>query len=128
MARLFDDLNNPRLSDLVDTIESDPVTGQVSEPMFTVESIESDAWHEAYTKYPMHWLSDTVVSPCCLEPDGYCEVSRALFVDGYIVGMLGPVAARAAQPVDIDMVIDPVHALADDHIRLAKPNRTRNHK
>lgn len=131
MARLFDDLNNPRLSDLVGTagpIVSDPVKAVISEPMFTAESLEDDAWRAAYVAFPMHWSADGSVPQCCLEADGLCEASRALFVDSYITSIVGPEVAQAAQAVDLDMMVDPVHALADDHIRLAKPNRTRYHK
>lgn len=56
-------------------------------------------------------------------------VSEPVRVTAENVIVVGPSAdITPEEEHEVDLMVDPVTTMADDHIRLAKPNRTRSHR
>ena len=131
MSRLHADLTNPTLGSFVgQAIVSSPVEAETADHL--VMSIEERAANTAAAMFPFHTTVDidrgtnVEPSPCC-DPDADveapCERNRRLVREALVASAYG-LASEVDH--DLEMRSDPVVAMAHDHIRLAKPNRTRS--
>lgn len=122
---LFRDVNNPRLRDLVNEapIVSDPVTAVAMNcgPRLASIDAEDAAWRHAFGVVPMHHNADGTVQDCCNDFRTGCEAQRQSIVNA-ILGV------EDKDEEAVELKADPILAMANDHIRLAKPNRTRSHR
>jgi hypothetical protein len=112
-------------------------------PFLDDEMERREAWKEAYEAFPLHTYlppavaEELAVKSCCLPEEGFCHVAREAFVDTYLR------VREAAQAIilqdetgvltldeedQLDLRVDPIAAMAADHIRFGSPNRIRSHR